>query len=268
MKNRTLVHTTALAATLTLVGGAAQAGPIAHWKALFDNGDTLNTTSGLDTDSPTFGGGAEEMDAVAVAGRFGTVGSPESVTLGVGETLTVSMDFVLTGGNSDPNQIAQHYRFAVLNDGGQFAADSDSNWAGGWNHELRQEINRAGTDGNFMSTAGNAEALPSIMTESGTFNGDSTAPYNWTMSITRDSATTVDLVSTVAGGDGAYTVEMVNDDVTTDVFTYTAVGLQSTGVTDLDEWAISEAQYAVIPEPSSLALLGLGGLLVARRHRG
>ena len=122
----------------------------------------------------------------------------------------------LTGGLS---AISSHYRFAVLNDGGQFAAGSAENWGGGWVHtvygggtaaasSLFQASTGVAAGNHYMSTASaspnNAANLSPTVSRSGTFNADSATAYTWTMSITRDSATTVDIVSSFIGGPSSF----------------------------------------------------------------
>lgn len=157
-------------------------GPIANWKVLFAASPlTVGGVEAIDLvpASPVFGGSALAMDGIGVAGRFGTQANAESVTLAVGDTLTVSAAVTLTGGNDVNN----HDRFAVLNDGGQFTADRPENWGGGWLHSVGNSLYQASTGpaANFMSTLNsgnkNAVSVSPNVDRFGDFRGDSALPY-------------------------------------------------------------------------------------------
>ena len=86
----------AVVATLLFPALPAHSAVIANWKML--NGTATN--SGLDTSSPIIGNGTiNNADNVWLAARLGSVATPQSVTLAIGETLTVSGSVVLTGGD-------------------------------------------------------------------------------------------------------------------------------------------------------------------------
>lgn len=229
-----------LAAVALAVPTHSLAEPIADWKVLIGT----PATSGLDTDHPTFGDDTPEgMAAVTVAGRFGTAGAPRPVTLEVGETLVVSAMVRLTGGLN----LGAGYRFGVGDDGGQFEASSAENWSGGWNHSVSWNLYAARTDGHFLSQYENAVDLNAAKTTIGTLEGNSARAYSWSMRITRDSETTVDVASCFKGGDPGFSETMVANDVPASGFTYTAIGVQSTGFNQLDKLEIIDAEFVVIP---------------------
>ena len=239
------------------------AATIANWQEV----NAGSTNSGMNTDSPTIGdGSANDADNAFVGGQFGTVGSPESVTLAIGETLTVSGSVVLTGGAaaSNPDQ----FRIAVGDDGGQLALGSLAGWNSGWMFEPTDDIFQGRTDDVIISAFGNAVALGATVTDTGgAWSANSTVAYDFSFSITRDSATTVDLFSSVTGGDNAVNLTGTVDNVTTSAFTYTAVAFLFGNNMDLDQGSFSNVQYSVIPEPSALVLGALGSLLILRRKR-
>lgn len=235
---------------------SVDAGTIANWKQL--NSGSAIPTADLNTDGPTFGDGTGgSANSSFIAGQFGTVGSPESVTLAIGETLTVSGNLTLVGG------AGSDYRFGIFNDGGQFALNANDDWTGGWLHQTNADTYRArtGAGGIFVSTGGNAVDLDADKTASGTFQPNSpNFPFNWTMSITRDSATTVDIASTISGGagtgggtDSRVQTFIVNDQATS-LFTYTAAGLLFSGSSSVDEGVFSSVHYAKYDPTTALKI--------------
>ena len=124
------------------------------------------------------------------------------------------------------------------------------------------------TNGAFVSNASNASFLSAGKVTSGSFDGDSpTNPFNFSMSITRDSATTVDIVASLSGGDGNLDQTYTVNNQTTSIFTYTAAGFLIGGTSSADQVSFSSVSYSVIPEPSTALLGGLGLLILLRRRR-
>ena len=263
MKNITLF-------LLTSSGIAQMAGAavVADWKELNPNAAVV-PISGANTDSPVFGDGTTPNSAQAawIGGQFGAAGSPESVTLAIGDTLTVSGSLTLTGGTNNSAQ----FRFGAFNSGGQLAASSGLNWSSGLMHVIGStgDLFQARTDNAFISTGGNAVDLNGVTTRTGAFDGDSTLPFIFSMQITRHSATTVDVVSLITGGDGSFSEEYVEDDHTPANFTYDSVGLLFGGSSSVEQATFSGVQYEVtsIPEPSAVFLSLTGILLGSVRRR-
>jgi hypothetical protein len=221
------------------------ASPIANWKE-FNTNEAVVPITGAGTNSPTFGDGVTQNSSQAawIAGQFGTVASPEAVTLSVGETLTVSGSVVMTGGSNNANQ----FRFGIFNDGGKFALDDGSIWTGGWLHvngSAASDLFQGRTDGPFISTAGDALGLGAVQERTGTFDGDSLASFTFTMSITRDSATTVNIVSLLTGGDGELSEEYIKEDLETSLFTYTSLGWLFGGSSAVEQVVYSDVEYTV-----------------------
>ncbi|MGB6220740.1 hypothetical protein [Haloferula sp.] len=248
---------TALAISSAALVGSVGAASISTWTVARDNtAPSVNT--GLNTSSPTFGNGtASNADNMFVVGQFGEV-----VSLAVGQTLNVTFDITLTGGvSTNPNQ----YRFVV----GDYGVTADESWVGGWNFVTDQGLYRGRTNGNIQSTSNNALNLSATTATSGIFDGDSIAAYTFTFSITRDSATTVDLFGSLVGGDGPFSLTYTKENQGTSLFGYTGVGLLFGDPADLDQASISTAQFTVVPEPSSTTFLGLtiGMSLIFFRRR-
>jgi len=237
---------------------ALSAEPVANWKE-FNPNELIVPIMGADTDSPTFGDGVTQNSSQMawVAGLFGTVEAPTSVTLEVGETLTVTGSVNFTGGSNNNNQ----FRFGIFNDSGKFALDDGSNWLGGWLHSIgsaaTSDLWVGRTDGPFISTAGNAISLNSVKIRTGTFVGDSLEPFSFSMSITRDSATTIDIVSLIVGGDGDLSEEFVREDIETTQFTYTSHAWLFGGSSAVEKVAFSGVEYAVTKDEEIPLLLAV-----------
>ena len=220
--------------------------PIANWKE-FNPNVAVVPIMDAGTNSPTFGDGVTENSAQQawVGGRFGTVEAPASVTLAVGEALTVTGSVVLTGGSNAINQ----FRFGLFNDGGKFALDDGNEWTGGWLHSIgtmaTSDLWQGRTDGPFPSTAGNAVDFDSVKTITGIFDGDSVEPFTFLFSITRDSETTIDIVSLIEGGDGELSEGFDKEDIETSLFTYTSMGWLFGGTSAVEEVDFSDVEYAV-----------------------
>ncbi len=104
----------------------AHSAVIANWKMLSGTA----TNSGMDTNSPTIGNGTtNNADNVWLAARLGTVATPASVTLAVGETLTVSGTVVLTGGD---DLRREGFRIGVFDAVTEFENGTTTFANGGW----------------------------------------------------------------------------------------------------------------------------------------
>ena len=119
-----------LAVTAIISLGSAVAAPVATWKEFNPNAAVV-PISDANTSSPTFGDGVttNSSQQAWIGARFGDADAPVSVTLAVGETLTVSGSVVLTGGTNNNNQISDDEKTLCIALGkrvGQFALKLDA----------------------------------------------------------------------------------------------------------------------------------------------
>lgn len=245
----------------TLFTAGANAALITDWQELTGG---IPATD-LDTASPIIGdGGAASAETAIPAGRFAPPAAP--VTLEVGNHITFFGQTVLTGGAGNPDE----YRFGIYNDGGQFDAGSADNWLGGYTFAIGSaggDIYRARTDGTTISVQGNAVGLGATFTESGTFDPDSAAPYDWSISISRVTAGIVGINVLISGGDGGYDAQVFAADMNPAGFDFTAGAWLFGGQSDLDQAAFTNVSYAFIPEPATLLLLAAGLAMMGGRLR-
>lgn len=243
---------------LPLLSGSSAlvAEPIANWKELNPNAIVVPITDAR-TNSPIFGDGVTENSSQMawIAGRFGTVEAPALVNLTVGETLTVKGSVVMTGGTSNNNQ----FRFGLFNDGGKFALDEGSNWVGGWLHSIgdveSSDLWQGRTDGPFISTYGDAIDLDSVKTLTGLFDGDSAEAFTFMMSITRDSESTIDIISLIEGGDGDLSERFEKEDIQTSMFTYSSMGWLFGGSSGVERVDFLDVEYSVTSGEEALISL-------------
>lgn len=260
-KAQSILVVAAIVMMLGAIAIPAEAAPISNWKTF--SGSPSN--SGLNTNSPTIGDGtANNADNVQAGGQFGTASSPVSITLDVGDIIELSGSVTLSGGTTT----ADNFRFGLFDGAAAFDANSATWSNGGWLWELTDDIFTGRTNGGFGSTGGDASGTGATQTNTGgAFSADSAAAYEFFFSITRDSATTVDIIATLTGGDNAVDYTATTLDETTSLFTYSTVGFLFGGSLDLDQASFSNVQYTFIPEPGSLAMLGLGSVLFLIRKR-
>ncbi len=195
-----------------------------------------------------------------------------NLTLQVGETLTLTFDFMYSTGNQSADN---GLRFGLFNNAGYgtlgLAGVGSTNTALRIRHDTAASI-----DQNMGSGGGGADEFvgPSDIQTDGTMSSslDNSSPYDAyavSLSITRLNATTVTISTTLNGGTATVTdVDDAGDpaDNLTD-FSGGYIVIRNGGVTN--DFRVDNVNLTVIPEPASLALLGLGGLcmLGGRRSR-
>ena len=105
-------------------------------------------------------------------------------------------------------------------------------------------------------------ALSAVRTSTGTLNKNSATPLTWSISVTRDSLTTVDIFSHFTGGGGNLDQQYIASNVSTANFTYTTAGLLFGGGSSVDQATFANVQFNVIPEPAGATLFVFGFVLL------
>jgi hypothetical protein len=223
--------------------------------------------------------------------------APEATPISLvaaGDQLKVTWVFTPAGvANDAVNNTGQNFRLAIadspsanrLTVDGAPAAPTGGNYLGyamfmNMDQTLRRStpfslMERTTGTGGFLSASAD---WASLIDAAGT--GDpgyvSGTEYTYTMTLTRNASDGLDIVSTMTGAllgpgnQGFLTVSFT--DTTPSTFTFDTFGIRpsaaATTATSFDTTLFQVESNVPIPEPTSLALLGLGGLTLLRRRRG
>ena len=210
-------------------------GTIGSASAALTAGDSIGLDFGASGTAPT-----NNFNAVGVAGLVNTVLLSDGVTsTGVGVT-------VIIPGN--PNQFDNVDPSAGATITAPYEADTFDDWLGGWG-------NNVGEDWNF------------------TFTGlDDSLTYDFTAAVGAWTGNNViDGMTVEAGGTTVTWANLDADNLYATISGISSVGGNLTvsmdNPTSQTVSALSGATLTAIPEPSSAALLGLGGLALILRRR-
>lgn len=214
--------------------------------------------------------------------------TPEAgqITLQQGDTLRVTWQFTPTGVNT--TNTSQGLRLAVVDtpDATRLTAEGappDGAYTGyamfmnmgqtlGHSSSFRL-MERNVASGNLLASSGNWTSLGTTGATNGNDGYDDGVSYTFTMDLTRNASDQLEIVSRMAGGtlDNDGLAEVIFTDATPHggSFTFDTFALRplnATTTAPIFDTTLFQVDYIPIPEPTSLALLGLGGMALLRRR--
>ncbi len=256
---------------------SAIAAPVTDFFTL--RGTTATTLSGTgNTDDPVFGTTAETTDGARLIGYF----APQTLT-NVGDSITLSYDVSFTAGTIVSS--SDNFRYALYDRQGaaQEATNSNLNVNGtsntqpfrGYWYGVDTNPEAAGAQGTIRERSGtvansdpfaNATATQ-IGSPTGVVTFASGQTYTGTMTLTLSNVNEITLSGSFTGNAGSNLFSLVDSSPITT--TYSVVGFLNGGGINADQVTFSnvDVTFTAVPEPASLALLGLGGLACLRRRR-
>lgn len=230
-----------------------------------------------------------DMTGGTSSASWTTYYTPEAgqVTLQQGETLRITWQFTPTGVNA--TNTSQGLRVAVVDspDAARLTAEGapgDGAYTGyamfmnmgqtlGHSSSFRL-MERNVASGNLLASSGNWTSLGSTGATNGNDGYDDGTSYTFTMELTRNSSDALEIVSRMGGGtldnDGLAEVIFTDTTPNSGSFTFDTFAvrpLTPATTAQIFNTTLFQVEHVAIPEPSSLALLGLGGLAALRRRR-
>ena len=277
---------------VVLMSTAVQAAPVTDWHTF--KGTPATILAGQGTDDPVVGGlgAGETADASFVIGYLGT---PVSL-INVGDQITFTFG-VSFNDTTDISNAGDNFRFALFDENGEARVAAENTATAGTDDtdDYRGYIfgvrNGSGTgsggsireriamllsgDNAFAATGTNAPTAPSLgavggdpVTLTSDTNGDGTgADYTGVMTLTL-TASGIDLTGSFIGTNSPTgNTFSASDNAVPSPTTFGAVGFLIGDGLNVEQVIFQDVSVTVVPEPSSLALLGLGSVLLLRHRR-
>lgn len=249
--HRTFPFIAAFGATAILTA-SAQAAPITDWVRLAGNtafsGTTATTSSPVTTDA----------DADTIAANFAEVNLADGQSIIL--TGSVSIDVALTAANQ--------FRIGLF-DGDTVTLDDGTGYVGYYAGNPGSNAANLGRIG-YGDGTGTIPFSSSAFTEYGILPDQPSQPaadatIDFELTLTRDGSL-IDLFASFDDG-GTFTPSITLNDQAAPSFTFNKVSFLLGGNIDGSSAAFSDIDVSVIPEPASLVLMGLGGLMMLGRSR-